>query len=480
MDQQNQAQAYRQMNMPDGDDARVNIHQPQQPTSQQQAQQAQQRQPPNDNQKQPYQMPPNGALHTSTPGYKQPRKKKDKNQREKQTQISQQPQQHQSTLRQASGAERPGDQQQEKIPSQAGQPMKFKPEGFVSMARARQHIAQMEAQIMARRNDSICAGSSVTPGTETLRRQHLNLISPPDSEQQQCLNNIERQVLSEMSYPKLPTASFSYARSSSGDPHHTMESQNMQMNNSRFVANQEMIHKILSSSKTHEDIMMMAARDLQSRSGLTSGMGEMANPHMIAARDLQSKPSAIGSEAELARPPPMPRLLQQHMQQSQIKAPSHRQMQRPSSHGQLSQQRLEDEEMLMSAQRDLETRVNAASRLALQHEQQQQLQYRQHQHPPQHQSPSQQRRQMMVPPPRPRQPQHPQNLHQSPLTPQRTQYHTMMLRELEEKVERETMVADAAATQAAASAAGLRDSMDETEESVGYLLKRRNSRASAA
>jgi hypothetical protein len=128
---------------------------------------------------------------------------------------------------------------------------------------------------------------------------HFNITSPANIEQQQCHNDIERQILSEMLHSILPVSfgSFPFGRSNSNsntgssivgyESAATMPimDTSLQGNNSPIIANQKMIRKILSSSLQHEEIMLMAARNLQVRS-----MGQLQQhlsaQHLLVQQEL--------------------------------------------------------------------------------------------------------------------------------------------------------------------------------------------------
>lgn len=457
-----------------------------------------------------YQKPPNGMLHTSKPGYKQPsRRKADvlkrKHQQEelqqlqaRQQQIQQEEMQLQARQQQlqqgprllshgSSQGSSTGQQDRHGFYQQQGhdmlQPGMYNQRDFLYKTQVRRNLADMQTGEMpsmemlqnSRRNNSIPMGPSSTRSStmEMLRRQHLNIISPPEnSEQQQCLNDIERQILSEMSYPMLPTAnpnsSLYTGRNNMrermermmmgrGGPNSMMSSSDdnnmddLQRNNSCLVANQEMVNKILASSKTHEEIMMMAARDLQSR-----GIGGGSRDQM---KQQQSQ--------------------QRNFQHSQFDDSPHQQ--RQSMQQQFSEQQLQqrnrslsnDEMMMMAAQREQQRRRclshDEMMMMATQRGQQQQHQNQHHQYEPP--SPRSMRMQQVR-----------ASSGTSSHPPSRaTRLHEMMLRELEDKVERETILAEAAAVQAA----GLRENLAQDVDYVddGYArrgLKRRNSRPAAA
>jgi hypothetical protein len=181
------------------------------------------------------------------------------------------------------------------------------------------------------------------------QQNHLNIISPPESaEHQKNLSDIERRVLSEMKYPVLPTAnprsslynggrgaldplsvsdrelrslrdlddsssarmigSNGRLRGLSHDGRMMLSSASfpsvsrhlpeqfaqgnggrvgdyIQRNNNGMVANQAMMQKILNSSKTHEEIMMLAARDLQ-LGGMGGGGGRTQQQPMVTDQPL--------------------------------------------------------------------------------------------------------------------------------------------------------------------------------------------------
>ena len=117
------------------------------------------------------------------------------------------------------------------------------------------------------------------------QQQHRNIISPSDNEQQQCLNDIERQILLEMSHPRSSTnysgdsnrdvmndTIMASSSSVDQDTATSLMDTHLQMNNRRFLANnnRKIVQKILASSKskTHEEIMMMAERGICSRGGV--------------------------------------------------------------------------------------------------------------------------------------------------------------------------------------------------------------------
>jgi len=359
---------------------------------------------------------PKKPRYPSQPGYQEQILRQKRKQQHKSPQQQRHPQHH---LRQGSF----NPEMQQKLMSQG--PALYNPEDYLSISMARRDMAEKMSK--PRCNDSIPDTSSVD--RDSMLSQHcLNIISPPDNEQQKCLNDIEQQVLSEVSYPMLLTMTSSDSRSTNIYPRsnnnvrmnynsdtmnnrmsNTMSYQDIrdstttkssfmdtfQMNNHRFPANQEtMIQKRLESGKTHKEIMMMVSRDLQTR----GGGGQLT-----------------GAAPQQHHQPPPPQL--QH------------------------QSRLSQEYLPM---------------------QQQQILPPQRRHPPMHV---------------PLSPSRNQSHFQAPLSQSRTGYpvsHAMMLRELEEKVENE--MAEAAADQAAA-AVGLRF------DAYGGLIpptKRRNSRAFAA
>ena len=204
-----------------------------------------------------YTKPPNGILHTSSPGYKCPTKVP-KWEREQQKPPS-------------------PDLRQEQI------------QDYLSMSLARRNLAEMQMAAAQR-------GSSLPQRMPT---SHLNMISPPENseqQQQQSLNDIERQIMSEMSYPRLPAhrdnvygprsnisqfmdrfsspiddsnrlaylqqsgmASYGNGSSSASSAMSFMGT----VSNSRSGISREMVQKILSSKKHHEEVMRLVAQDLR-------------------------------------------------------------------------------------------------------------------------------------------------------------------------------------------------------------------------
>jgi len=232
---------------------------------------------------------PKKPRYPSQPGYQEQILRQKRKQQHKSPQQQRHPQHH---LRQGSF----NPEMQQKLMSQG--PALYNPEDYLSISMARRDMAEKMSK--PRCNDSIPDTSSVD--RDSMLSQHcLNIISPPDNEQQKCLNDIEQQVLSEVSYPMLLTMTSSDSRSTNIYPRsnnnvrmnynsdtmnnrmsNTMSYQDIrdstttkssfmdtfQMNNHRFPANQEtMIQKRLESGKTHKEIMMMVSRDLQTRGG---------------------------------------------------------------------------------------------------------------------------------------------------------------------------------------------------------------------
>ena len=345
---------------------------------------------------------------------------------------------------------------------------------YMAMAHARANMKEMQAielemeMLRSRRVDfhlGLPGGnggpSSRMTDMEMMRRRHqLNIISPPDSsEQQEHLNDIERQLLSEMNYPMLPTSNRNSSlymgggggrgrpmgggrsRSNNGGmdsmrhnmmsrdaspPYHSSNNMgnHLQRNNNRPAANRDnMISKIMASSKTREEIMMMAARDLEAKEAV--GAGEGPGGHGGEMMDRQR--------------------IQQRMQH-------HSDF--DSSYEYSRAQRMQlysDEELMMMA------RTNSGRVERRQHSPSLPSSRMQQDYPMIHSS----RMRMMNqggPP---------------PSSSARTRYHDMMLREIEEKVERETALAEASMAKKPGSR--LRDST--IDEDFGYsAAARRNSR----
>ena len=210
-----------------------------------------------------YSKPPNGILHTSSPGYKCPTKVP-KWEREQQKPPS-------------------PDLRQEQV------------QDYLSMSLARRNLAEMQ---MAKMEGTLAAAQRGGYLPQRMPASHLNMISPPEnSEQQQSLNDIERQIMSEMSYPRLPAhrdnvygprsnigqfmnrssstiddsnrlaylqqsdmASYGNGSSSASS---AMPSFMGTASNSRSGISREMVQKILSSKKHHEEVMRLAAQDLR-------------------------------------------------------------------------------------------------------------------------------------------------------------------------------------------------------------------------
>lgn len=309
---------------------------------------------------------------------------------------------------------------------------------------------------------------AVAGRTLTRNNHHdLPIISPPEGEHQQAsqarLNEIQKQVLSEMKFPNLPV----HQRAAAGDgrPSSASGSNNggardmspftrheMQANNSRFVTNQKLIHKIMASSKTHEEIMMMAAQGLQSR-----GIGGDQGGGMAAAQrqsqnhynDVQHQSQNHYNDGQEQRMPVSPRRLlqerhaeQRHSEIMMLAAQDLRERMAANRQQQHQHQHYPHDEM--------EQRHRAARDFNNMHLDNMQSMAMGQRHLSQHEiSPHLHR------------PQAQQQIGQYvPMSPSRTRYHDRMLRELEEKVEMET---------ASQVALGNPDPCD-----------RRNSRASAA
>lgn len=457
-----------------------------------QLQQEQQQQASSPKRQKQYQKPPNGMLHTSEPGYKRPsRRKADVLKRKQQQEELQQLQARQQQIQQEEMQLQARQKQLQKGPrhlsqgssqdSSTGQQGMHNQADYLYRTQVRRNLADMQTGEMpsmkmlenSRPNISLPMGQSSTMSNtmEMLRSQHLNIISPPEnSEQRQCLNDIERKILSEMSYPMLPLANpnsslytgrnnmrermdrmmmgrggHNSMMSSSGDNNNMDD---LQRNHSRLMANQEMISKILASSKTHEEIMMMAARDLQSR-GIGGGSRDQVN------QMIQQK------------------YQQRNFQHSQFDESPHQQ--RQSMQQQFSQQqqrhRLNDDEMMMmAAQREQHQRQRLDNDEMMMLAAQRGHQHQHNQYEPL--SPRSMRMQQIR-----------TSSGTSSNPPSRaTRLHEMMLRELEDKVERETILAKAAAVQAA----GLRDNLAQDDDDYvddGFArrgLKRKNSRPAAA
>jgi len=202
------------------------------------------------------------------------------------------------------------------------------PEEYLTMPRAHRNMLAQHRRIpgalashdrngylmsmmeMERRNhegvpSSAVAAAALDRSAFLSQRRHPDSISPPmDIERRQCLNDIERQILleemSSSSYPHHvapssagPLSGSGYARShldhrmnyhgemrngavmaereamlEAGGASAFMDAHHPPSMTGRHrtpLANDEMSRKILASSKTHKEIMMMAARDLQSR-----------------------------------------------------------------------------------------------------------------------------------------------------------------------------------------------------------------------
>mmetsp|Transcript_28369 Transcript_28369/g.60086 ORF Transcript_28369/g.60086 Transcript_28369/m.60086 type:complete len:1011 (+) Transcript_28369:294-3326(+) len=275
-------------------------------------------------------------------------------------------------------------------------------------------------QMEARHNSNIPSAAFLN--RNSLLSNRLNGMSLPDNEESPCLDEIDQRALPNMSYRTLLTSSSSdpltsrsylrsnpvgnvhdllttssYLRSDTGeqqrvnfhsdgmnepmaDQERMLGSTFLEMRNIRcFPSNQDMAERILASSKTHKEIMMMAARDLQARA-----RGE----HSLVPLHQQHRPQSL--------PPPQNHLSMQQQPQMML-PPRHPSMQASSLWSRMSP--------LASSSNYLPS-------------------------------------------------------------------HAMSLLELEERVERETLAAEAAA-----ATEGMRD-----EKDYGRVLaaKRRNSRASAA
>jgi hypothetical protein len=357
----------------------------------------------------------------------------------------------------------------------------------MSMAERNRVEMEVEQMVKARGQSSSEHLAAMEAELRRLRQQSLNMITPQDSsEQRQSLNNLERRVMSEIKYPPLPTNTpgnglycgggddnaTDVARMSRNRPmnrsSNDFEDARLQMNNQHLMTDRDVMQKIMASTKTHEEVMMMAARNLQNR-GMEEGGerdGRQFSPplehqqHSQQSMQHRAQMQQAGDGRQFSPPP----------QQQQSHQSMHHRAQGPMTpRAQLQflqeqQRRLDEEEMmLLAARRELQSKATTERH-------QMQAQYQQ-QHP--------------MPPSRPmphhQEPHHFRNHQGSHMSPSMqpantTARHERMLRELEEKVEQETALAEAA------QAAGLRDTLgseDGAQGSSGGGI-RRNSRASAA
>jgi len=215
---------------------------------------------------------PKKPRYPSQPGYQEPKKTR-RFQKEQQKQQQQRQKLHQQLPPIRKGSSSPEIQQ--KLLSQG--PALYNHEDYLSMSLAHRKMLATysltdDRSMVTRRHNNGIPGTTNHDRIACLSQQHRNIISPSDNEQQQCLNDIERQILLEMSHPRSST---NYSGNSNRDVMNdtimaSSSPVDQQMNNRRFLANnnQETVQKLLASSKTHEEIMMMAERGICSRGGV--------------------------------------------------------------------------------------------------------------------------------------------------------------------------------------------------------------------
>eukprot|EP00580_Thalassiosira_gravida_P019204 CAMPEP_0201658386 /NCGR_PEP_ID=MMETSP0494-20130426/1275_1 /ASSEMBLY_ACC=CAM_ASM_000839 /TAXON_ID=420259 /ORGANISM="Thalassiosira gravida, Strain GMp14c1" /LENGTH=867 /DNA_ID=CAMNT_0048135365 /DNA_START=189 /DNA_END=2792 /DNA_ORIENTATION=- len=228
-------------------------------------------------------------------------------------------------------AEKGQRQQQQQSLTQGSDPERLHQSGstmcnhgdYLSMSMPHPHAAKMT---VPHHNGSIADVSlSSSHWNAMLSQQQRNIISPAKNKQQQCLDNIERQVLSDMSHPRLlkmpssdsisfgtyPNSNSNGRRNYNSDTINEVKSDGMsdqdtiasdntttessfmntlQATTHRGRANGDMMQRILSGSKTHKEVMMIAARGLQSRAagrGYFTGMPQ--NHQQLPLHQLQQQ-----------------------------------------------------------------------------------------------------------------------------------------------------------------------------------------------
>jgi len=277
---------------------------------------------------------PNEPLLASYLGYQGPREPQRKRKRAEKGQHQRQ----QQPLTQGSDPERL---------HQSGSTM-YNHGDYLSMSMPHPHVAKMT---MPRHNSSIADVSlSSSNWNAMLSQQHRNIISPSETKQQQCLNNIERQVLSDMSHPRLlkmpssesisfgsyPNSNSNDWRNSNSDTINEMRSNAMsdqdtiasdntttessfmntlQATTHRDRANGDMMQRMLAGSKTHKEVMMIAARGLQSRAsgrGYFTGMPQ--NHQQIPLHQLQQQQLLQQTQRQPMHGPMLPSRTQPQLQ----------------------------------------------------------------------------------------------------------------------------------------------------------------------
>jgi len=181
-------------------------------------------------------------------------------------------------------------------------PALFDPEGSNSVSRWNASITNKLLKAIRNRNPNT---SSIGRNTK-LASRNVNIISPLDTSHQQQASDIQRQVLLEMPCPSLPAMKSVGALSTGKYPHidsnvnfdgsnetigRTVSGQDIRdpistksqfMDTVKMKTNRKMIEKIVSSSRNHKEIMIMAAKDLRSRAGEGHLAGELQKHHQIS------------------------------------------------------------------------------------------------------------------------------------------------------------------------------------------------------
>jgi len=220
----------------------------------------------------------------------------------------------------------------------------YYPQEYLAMSAARRNAPGAPALRPRPPRDVSIPGVSASQDRDEYLMASRRDRSIPEIEQQLRRNDIERQILlKEMSYPMphaaapaLPPAASGYRRS---DLYHNSRMQdpsdsandvmvhqnrilddttrmdtNLPLHRERSIVNDEMSRRILASSKTHKEIMRMAARDLQSRArgGQLTAMSQHQLPresHQLQEQSIQrqQRPSPTHHEPMRMRmSPPMP------------------------------------------------------------------------------------------------------------------------------------------------------------------------------